>query len=82
MDNLKKLFNKNNEEENTLKTRFIQNVSLEHNLSILSELNNEYNSFNNNDLNYNEIVSQYMETSLRCLNIINDKLKNIENKKN
>tara|TARA_B100001093_G_C26729763_1_gene971709 strand:- start:716 stop:961 length:246 start_codon:yes stop_codon:yes gene_type:complete len=81
MDNLKKLFNKNNEEENTLKTRFIQNVSLEHNLSILSELNREYNTFND-DLNYNEIVSQYMETSLRCLNIINEKLKNIENKKN
>ena len=77
MDNLKKLFNKNNEEVNILKTRFIQNVSLEHNLSILSELNNEYNSFNNDDLNYNEIVSQYMETSLRCLNIINEKLKNI-----
>ena len=82
MDNLKKLFNKNNEEVNILKTRFIQNVSLEHNLSILSELNNEYNSFNNDDLNYNEIVSQYMETSLRCLNIINEKLKKIENKKN
>ena len=81
MDNLKKLFNKNNEEDNVLRTRFIQNVSLEHNLSILSELNREYNTFND-DLNYNEIVSQYMETSLRCLNIINDKLKNIENKKN
>ena len=82
MDSFKKIFSKNDQEENVLKTRFIQNVSLEHNLSILNELNREYNSFNNDDLNYNEIVSQYMETSLRCLNIINEKLKKIENKKN
>ena len=81
MDSLKKIFNKNDEEEN-IKNSFIQNVSLEHNLSILNELNREYNSFNNDDINYNEIVSQYMETSLRCLNIINEKLKKIENKKN
>ena len=82
MDSLKKIFNKNDEEENVLKTRFIQNVSLEHNLSILSELNREYNSFNNDDINYNEIVSQFMETNIRCLNIITEKLKKIENKKN
>ena len=82
MDSIKKIFIKQDEEDNTLKTRFIQNVSLEHNLSILSELNREYNSFNNDDLNYNEIVSQYMETRLRCLNIISEKLKKIENKKN
>ena len=70
------------EEENVLKTRFIQNVSLEHNLSIMNELNREYNSFNNDDINYNEIVSQFMETNIRCLNIISEKLKKIENKKN
>ena len=82
MDSIKKIFNKNDEEENVLKTRFIQNVSLEHNLSIMNELNREYNSFNNDDINYNEIVSQFMETNIRCLNIISEKLKKIENKKN
>ena len=82
MDSLKKIFSKNDEEENSLKTRFIQNVSLEHNLSILNELNREYNSFSNDDLNYNEIVSQFMEINIRCLNIITEKLKKIENKKN
>ena len=82
MDSFKKIFIKQDEEDNTLKTRFIQNVSLEHNLSILNELNREYNSFNNDDINYNEIVSQFMETNIRCLNIITEKLKKIENKKN
>ena len=82
MDSFKKIFSKNDQEENVLKTRFIQNVSLEHNLSILNELNREYNNFNNDDLNYNEIVSQFMEINIRCLNIITEKLKKIENKKN
>ena len=36
----------------------------------------------NSSDNTDEIVSQYMETSLRCLNIISEKLKKIENKKN
>ena len=78
MDSLKNIFNKNiKEEENSLRSRFIQNVSLQHNLSILNELQREYNSFNE-DLNYNEIVSQFMDANIRCLNIINEKLKKLE----
>ena len=78
MDSFKNIFNKNiKEEENSLRSRFIQNVSLQHNLSILNELQREYNSFNE-DLNYNEIVSQFMDANIRCLNIINEKLKKLE----
>ena len=78
MNSFKNIFNKDIEKENYLTIKFKQNVSLQYNISLLDELFEEYNSFNE-DINYNEIVSQYMEAVKRCIKIINEKIQKLEN---
>jgi len=64
---------KNKNKYNDIQNRYIQNVSLQHNISIMEELLLEYNSFNE-DIKYNDTVSQFMESTIKCIKIINDKL--------
>lgn len=78
MNSFKKYMKADKNQENTLNNKFKLNVSINYNISLLEELFEEYNSFEEHT-NYNEIVSQFMEVTKRSIKILNEKIQKLEN---